>query len=203
MFIQTIKLFFAKLFFAKKNPIPEGLDVFSIQRSIMAISDQALPSYPSLTKESILYGALILEEAGETMLALARALEVSCRGRSSDLYQVSLDFAQQGCILINTSNKIKTKLEQTKELPVATTIPFEIAKELLDGQNDLIVVSAGLGQATGLPGMDAYLEVSSSNLSKANPATGKIDKTADGKWIKGANYREPDLGALLRKFYPN
>ena len=45
--------------------------------------------------------------------------------------------------------------------------------------------------------MAAYVEVQTSNWSKTNPNTGVIDKTPDGKWIKGVNYRPPNLTAVL------
>jgi hypothetical protein len=39
--------------------------------------------------------------------------------------------------------------------------------------------------------------VAESNLSKANPITGLIEKDASGKWIKGSQYQSPQIDAVL------
>ena len=180
-----------------------GRDPWMYQRKLMQISDQELPNSPRLTKTSILYGALILEEAGETALALAKAIEESSRGRNSMLFELSKDYARTAVNLIDTSKGMRLALEACKELPEELPMAFDTAKELLDGCVDVHVVTCGLSLSTGLPGMDAYSIVVRSNLSKANPATGLIDKTPDGKWIKGANYQQPDLDPLLVAYYNN
>jgi hypothetical protein len=69
---------------------------------------------------------------------------------------------------------------------------------IFDGTTDVAVVNCGFALACGLPGSDGYREVALSNISKRNPDTGMIDKTADGKWIKGAEYRAPDLLGVLK-----
>lgn len=68
---------------------------------------------------------------------------------------------------------------------------------MADGTTDLMVTNAGFALALGLPGAALYEEVASSNLTKKNPQTGVIDKTPDGKWIKGAKYREPNIDKVL------
>lgn len=71
------------------------------------------------------------------------------------------------------------------------------ADMLLDGITDVAVVTAGFGLAAGLPAREGYAECMGSNLSKANPRTGKIDKDASGKWIKGSAYRAADFRRVL------
>ena len=70
------------------------------------------------------------------------------------------------------------------------------ARPVLDGTTDLAVVNSGFSLAAGLPGSLAYQAVQVSNLSKAGP-DGKIAKDPSGKWIKGPNYRMPELDSLL------
>jgi hypothetical protein len=189
---------------AKANIIRGGKqDPWEYQRQLMLISDQELPNSPKLTKTSILYGALILEEAGETALALAKAIEEASAGRNSMLFALAKEHAKVAVHLIDTSKGLRKSLEACQELPDELPMAFDTAKELLDGCIDIHVVTCGMSLSTGLPGMDAYATVVSSNLSKANPVTGKIDKTPDGKWIKGSGYKAPDLDPLLIAYYNN
>jgi len=189
---------------AKVNSIKaSGGSPWDYQRQLMLISDQEIPNSPRLTRTSILYGALILEEAGETALGLAKAIEESSAGRNSMLFALAKDYARTAVHLIDTSKALRKSLEACQELPDDLPMAFDTAKELLDGCIDIHVVTCGMSLATGLPGMDAYATVASSNLSKANPATGKIDKTPDGKWIKGSGYKAPDLDPLLIAYYNN
>lgn len=178
-------------------------DPWEYQRQLMKISDQEIPNSPRLTRTSILYGALILEEAGETALGLAKAIEESSAGRNSMLFALAKEYAKTAVQLIDTSKGLRKSLEACQELPDDLPMAFDTAKELLDGCVDIHVVTCGMALSTGLPGMDAYAIVVSSNLSKANPATGKIDKTPDGKWIKGSGYQAPDLDPLLIAYYNN
>lgn len=189
---------------AKVNAIKAGgANPWDYQRQLMLISDQEIPNRPQLTRTSILYGALILEEAGETALGLAKAIEEASNGRNSALFGLAKDYARTAITLMDTSKALRLSLEACQELPDGLPMAFDTAKELLDGCIDIHVVTCGMGLATGLPGMDAYATVVSSNLSKANPATGKIDKTPDGKWIKGSGYKAPDLDPLLIAYYNN
>jgi hypothetical protein len=82
---------------------------------------------------------------------------------------------------------------------VGASIPISptLARELLDGTTDTMVVVAGMSITAGLPGPTAYVEVVGSNLSKANPDSGKIDLDLSGKWIKGRDFVKPDLTKVL------
>ena len=180
-----------------------GGNPWKYQRKLMEISDQEIPRGPRMTKTSILYGALILEEAGETMLGLAKGIEEVSNGRNSQLFEIAKKYAAQAIILDRVSKQFREDLKNCTEEPNDHPLSFETAKEILDGCTDLHVVTCGCSISTGLPEMDAYTIVVSSNLSKANPSTGKIDKTPDGKWIKGSAYKEPQLDDLLISYYNN
>ena len=171
------------------------------QLMLMLKSAQQVPASPTITKGSILYGALVLEEVGETLIGLASGVEEVSMGRGSDLYDVSTAFVKIARAMQLQAIAIRKQLAETGEPPIVKMVSKDVAREILDGVTDIHVVVAGLGIACGLPGQAAYDRVATSNLSKANPVTGVIDKDAGGKWIKGANYAPPDLDSLLEPYY--
>jgi hypothetical protein len=171
------------------------------QLELMLRSKQPLMLGPQVSKTSMLYGALILEEAGETMQGLASGIEEVSAGRNSDLFHIAVDFSQMGRILASSATTIRNRIASCQEEPKDVEMTMDTAREILDGCTDLHVVVAGLSLACGLPGQAAHDAVATSNLSKANPVTGMIDKDPSGKWIKGRNYQAPDLDALLRPYY--
>lgn len=71
--------------------------------------------------------------------------------------------------------------------------------ELLDGLLDLAWVAIGGAIAMGADVEGAWSEIVRSNMSKANPETGRMDKDANGKVIKPAGYSKPDLARFLSK----
>lgn len=184
---------------------PPAVDPWALQRRLMEISDQARPALPEVNETTLLYWALMLEEMGETGCALLAVLERAWSAHRGfrlgeppppDLRAVaknSIDVIQNS--MRSHSRRLRKVLEDMGRFRVEVTRAE--AKELLDGTTDNAVVNAGFSVSAGLPGAAAYLRVLTSNLSKANPATGVIDKTPDGKWIKGSEYRMPDLDAAF------
>ena len=173
------------------------------QLMLMLKSGQTVANYPTVNKGSMLYGALIMEELAETLIGLAKGIEQVSLGKGSELYKLSVHYVQVAKILSASSLSIRSQIAGLSEHPLPKTVSLEVAREILDGVTDLHVVVAGLGLACGLPGQAAYQRVSSSNLSKANPVSGMIDKDSTGKWIKGQNYKEPELDDLIRSYYPS
>ena len=168
-------------------------DPWLLQTRLMRISDQHMADQPSLTSEGILYAALILEEVGELCAALVapvagvdvgpvhdilrRLAEVNGEAAKSIRDAVARDIAEHGAV----------------RAPVST----EEAVEVADALTDIMVVTAGASLAMGMKGAACYRETQYSNLSKANPGTGVIDKDPSGKWIKGTGYFKPDLRGVL------
>lgn len=167
-------------------------DPWLLQKQMMTMSGQRTPDRPTLTNETLLYAALILEELGETLEVASSAIFDHAAGR--DL--MAQDLARISKELTDTSQSMRKHLDGFN---LTIPLPDEEAVELLDGVTDLAVVVCGMCESMGLPGFAAYMEVYDSNRSKANPATGVIDKTADGKWIKGSQYRKPNLAEVLGK----
>lgn len=171
-------------------------DPWEYQRRLMLASDQAMPKSPRLTSGSLLYGALIMEETGEFYRSLRSAI-LSMPGvltNSPTLLGLSRNFGE----MAGRSHDMALWIR--KEL-VGLTVDYPLdeahAVALLDDHEDITVVNCGFSLAAGLPGQAGYDEVGLSNLSKINPATGKIDKTPDGKWIKGPKFFKPDLARVL------
>jgi predicted HAD superfamily Cof-like phosphohydrolase len=165
---------------------------------------EAAPTQYQIDKLSILYTALILEETAELTKGMstiiARLSEVDrnnkdrkeqfvCKDRLASIMAVVDDF------LTETSLEIREILKETEEFKEVLT--KDEAIEVADAATDIVVVTAGYAISSGLPGAACYDEVVGSNLSKRNPATGKIDKDASGKWIKGIEYRAPNLEKVL------
>lgn len=165
-----------------------GQDPWSTQRSMMLASHQQLPPTPMLTKGGLLYAALMMEEQSETYSALATMM-VDIDIKSANALTIAANhFAA-------TSNLLRERLAEMAQFNLSLSRPAAI--ELLDGITDTAVINCGMAEAFGLPGAKAYAEVQRSNLSKINPVTGVIDKTPDGKWIKGPAFFKPDLDSVM------
>lgn len=183
----------------------EKLNPWAVQRLVMAKSGQQLPHFPALTSTSILYLALIMEELSEAMLHAYEVIErdrlFPPLNRKPDEFVDAWRFNLAACLrgtsldLSGFARDLRTRM--TAVIPWEIRLTPDEARDLLDDANDIAVVTCGFNEATGLPGAEGYEEVQRSNLSKANPATGKIDKDPSGKWIKGSNYTPPDLDRVI------
>lgn len=184
------------------------VDPWRLQASLMEKSGQEMPAAPALTLAALTYVALQLEELAELSDAVSEAMPPA--DQLGDVWpQMSDD--ERGCLLGITvalsvaqdamqasSHRIRQCIAGLKDSPFQTfALAPQDAAEILDGVTDVMVTAAGLSLAAGLPGPEGFFEVSRSNLSKANPLTGRIDKDPSGKWIKGVSYQPPDLLAVL------
>jgi predicted HAD superfamily Cof-like phosphohydrolase len=70
--------------------------------------------------------------------------------------------------------------------------------EIFDAIMDSLVVTIGAGLSLGLPLRQGWDEVTSSNMTKVDPDTGKVRRREDGKILKGENYVAPDLARILK-----
>jgi predicted HAD superfamily Cof-like phosphohydrolase len=70
--------------------------------------------------------------------------------------------------------------------------------ELLDSDIDSVYVAIGAALSSGADVQGAWNEIQNSNMSKANPDTGKMDKDANGKVIKGKNYFAPNIRPFVK-----
>lgn len=199
------------------NQVINRVDPWALQRKLMEISDQILPEAAQLNKGGLLYGALMAEEVGETLEAISDLIGAltdrieacvdseECGDTFAKLHGLRARFGRLGVMLqaeAQAARKIVKCLPDTLRLDLT----YEQAKSVLDGVTDSVVVSAGACLSFGFSGPVAYSQTVNSNLSKAMP-DGKIHKEPDGKWIKGPDYRAPDLvpavplfGSLLWNF---
>jgi hypothetical protein len=203
---QTLQDLLSPLLSADKIEEPQGLgdnhkflNPWLMQAHQMRMSDQRLPPVPTMTKDALLYGALMLEEVGETLQALGHALVSKSGGSVGQLCRISSMYIAQGVSMYSKASELRTLIAQCTEKIDESVLSLLYSKELLDGVTDTSVVVCGLANALGLPGGEAYGAVAISNISKRNPVTGKIDKDPSGKWLKGPNYKAPNLGPLLHQ----
>ena len=172
------------------------VDIWESQSRLMSASDQPQPEVAMLTHAGVRYLGLIAEELSET--ACEMAILVRRHGQSTEtigLANVCQRLADQ---LKTDALALRQALVRVpdSDLNILPSSAVEM-QGVFDGVTDIAVTTAGMGLALGLPCGEGYAEVQRSNASKGNPVTGKIDKDDSGKWIKGPNYREPDLGQLL------
>lgn len=172
-----------------------NMNAWQAQRTLMEISGQKQAPYPELNNTSILYAALILEEVSELLTGLRKItdeIEACSDDKMVELNNI-FNRAEKQCH--EASTDIRAELKKLGEFDYPIT--DEEAVELADASTDIAVVNCGFSIATGFDGQACYDDTVGSNLSKANPDTGVIDKTPDGKWIKGRNYREPNLHKVI------
>lgn len=70
--------------------------------------------------------------------------------------------------------------------------------ETLDALLDLIVVTIGAIHSLGADGEGGWKEVMSTNFAKIDKETGKVRKREDGKVLKPAGWRAPDLKPFVK-----
>lgn len=173
------------------------VDPWAIQETLMEASGQHIARVPSINNTSVLYAALKLEEGAETLAGLERALNRLATDQDCPQDLLSDQIAAARHVMDQQSRAIRKTLATAPQFDEPLT-PDE-AVEIFDGTTDETVVNCGFASASGFDGTAGYMEVGSSNLSKRNPETGVIDKTPDGKWIKGADYCPPDLRKVLAR----
>lgn len=75
--------------------------------------------------------------------------------------------------------------------------------EIFDAILDLIVVLTGAGLSAGFPMQDGWDAVWLSNMRKIDPETGTVKLREDGKILKPAGWRPPQLDKLLGEVNQN
>lgn len=180
----------------------DEVDIWAHQEQLMDISGQERPALPVFTKGSLLYLALQAEELSETYKHASEVL-TAARANATEENRLLLEMLQTDAhnLYAVMHNQAEAMRGLLKLMPDhwRTNLTYQQSKDLLDDVTDVAVVTAGFGLATGLPAREGYLNVGTSNASKANPDTGVIDKTPDGKWIKGSAYQAPDLDSVLHQ----
>lgn len=69
--------------------------------------------------------------------------------------------------------------------------------EIADALADIIYICVGTALEYGIPLDKVWDEVHRSNMAKANPATGKVNRRADGKILKPEGWTPPDVRGVL------
>jgi len=69
--------------------------------------------------------------------------------------------------------------------------------EQLDALIDILVVTMGAIRAGGFDSEGAWREVMDTNFAKIDPDTGKVRKREDGKVLKPADWKAPELEKFI------
>ena len=85
-----------------------------------------------------------------------------------------------------------------RSLELCDTHP-DLKENLVDAMADQIVTAIGVLYMLGVEPEQVLKEVARSNDTKRNPETGEFDRDANGKIIKGVNYKKPNLKPLCSK----
>lgn len=183
-----------------------NLNPWIMQRDLMtAAPGQRVGPYAQVNETSLLYWALIAEEfsemTGHLIMTMKRVWAIGDGPLAKAGDKHTHEHSMLWVMYQLEDQMAKAAKKFRVHLAMADTFEFSLsrmeAKELMDDTTDITVVNCGFAVSSGLPGAEAYRETVSSNLSKANPRTGKIDVDASGKWIKGPNYKAPDFTSLL------
>ena len=95
-------------------------------------------------------------------------------------------------------NELKVEIESLcQELQTTGKTNITTRARMLKELSDLQYVLSGMAVSFNLPLEEAFLRVHQSNMSKL--VDGKPLKRADGKFLKGPNYRPPHLEDLAEK----
>ena len=134
-----------------------------------------------------LYKGLQLEELLEGLDAIFK----------NHVFQNSMGYVHQS-VEHDTMDKMRDMMNGFKKGYYDVLIQNVDRKELLDSDIDSTYVAIGAALASGADVEGAWNEIQGSNMSKANPDTGKMDKDANGKIIKGSAYFAPDLTKFVK-----
>lgn len=143
----------------------------------MRLAEQEVPEAPVIPNEKtrILRAKLILEEALETIR----------EGLGVD-------------VLIDHGNSIKTVgfgnvIMENLDFNVVRDADLE---QIADGCADVKVVTTGTLSACGIADEALQHAIDCSNLEKFSPGGRKRE---DGKWLRGPEWKKPDLNAILEQ----
>ena len=95
--------------------------------------------------------------------------------------------------------KMYLDLIQEEHAELKQAIEDDNLTEQLDALVDILVVTIGAIHSAGFDGEGAWKEVMSTNFAKIDSLTGKVRKREDGKVLKPANWRAPNLTPYIKK----
>lgn len=123
-------------------------------------------------EERLLRARLVVEEA----LEFAAALGVRVTGIADDLHE-------------HNAHSVHVELNGD---------PLDVV-EAADALADITYVTEGSAWTLGVPLHDVFREVHRSNMTKADPETGRPNVSPDGKVLKPAGWTPPDVRGVLEE----
>ena len=161
------------------------VDIWEQQQELMQAAEKALPMAPAVTRDTVLYMAMLVEQTADLITTYRRI-----HGPGSGLPSVMLMY-RLAADLFGWSCQLKAEYQEP--------IPPAAASLLLHDVSMLAIITAGLGLSAGLPSRSAFEEMIRSKLSAANPTTHRIDKDAQGLPVKGSAWSPPDFMKVLEQ----
>jgi predicted HAD superfamily Cof-like phosphohydrolase len=121
---------------------------------------------------------------------------------SINVFEDQKNFMQAGDQLVDQYNKdqldLYVSLIDEELAEVKEGIVNNDRVEILDGLIDVLVVTIGALHSLGCDPQGAWDEVIRSNMSKVDPASGKlIKRESDGKILKHSGYSAPVLESYV------
>lgn len=99
-------------------------------------------------------------------------------------------------LLKDFPGELRIKLIQEEAEEFAQAVRAQDLPEIIDALCDLLYVTYGAGVALGIDLEPFFVEVHRANMTKVGG-----HRREDGKWMKPASWRPPDIAGLLERLY--
>lgn len=146
---------------------------------------------------------LIIEDLRATQEKKIKQIQKQTKRNTMSIFKDQEKFMIAGDQSVDNYNESQYNMyldlikEEVQELQDAVDQDDKV--EQLDALIDILVVVVGALHSLGADAEGAWNEVIRSNMSKVDPATGKVIKREDGKVLKPATYSAPELEQFLNK----
>lgn len=182
--------------FAQGSEFPDTInderrlvDPWDYHRALMFAMHHQIPAQPMMTRDSLMYYALLLEEAAQAGQTLLKGLAPGGEQVFGMSAREDLEIIRQ--LMASTSRSMSFVSRRMNQLVDGAPLrcwdgqflPQRQAQQLLDDLSALQMMTCGFALATGLPVEEGYRQMSTSCISKAQ----------SGKEVK-----EPDFDQLLK-----
>ena len=117
--------------------------------------------------------------------------------RDQEQFMTACDQTVQGLNLAQFQMYCNLIAEEMGELSQAMTSDNSV--ETLDALIDILVVTIGAIHSIGADAEGAWKEVMRTNFAKIDRDTGRVLKREDGKVLKPADWKPPELGQYLTR----
>lgn len=185
------------------------VDPWEAEQALLTIRAQPAPERPMLTKEGLVGYSRVLVSAAALGQAIVSTISRHTIEVSRDLHPALIHLDRTIAQVVRVINLAEVHLRQLtgtngEGLGDWPGCPLELdrATMLLEESVDLVGSAAAFSLLAGLPGAEGYRAMVVSQLSKADPKTGRIARDGSGRSIRGPNYQPAELDKLLIDHFP-